>query len=137
MGEQRSLYEGGSKRLSSESNSIWRNSKNPRVQFTNSQDFFDSSEIPAEAKGLYDKYIKETDPNALEQNDKGYYKTNWKFDDKENKATYSATYDVQYGWGIMRVPLKESTAEQKARFDRIEKLLELLCRFHKIDVSQI
>lgn len=136
MGEQAEIYAGGPKRLSN-GESIWRNSKNPRVQFTNSQDFFDSPEIPAEAKGLYDKYIKETDPNALEQNDKGYYKTNWKYDDKENKATYSATYDVQYGWGIMKVPLKDSIADQKARFERMEKLLIKLCEFHKIDVSQI
>ena len=123
--------------MSEEQESIWRPSKNPRVHFTNSQDFFDSSKIPAEAKGLYDKYIKETDPNALEQNDKGYYKTNWKFDDKENKATYSATYDVQYGWGIMKVPLRESGAESRAKLERVEKLLMKLCEFHKIDVSQI
>lgn len=112
----------------------WRESSNPRVKFCSDQEFFDSQVIPTEAKGLYDKYIKETDTTKLEKkkakNGKEYYVTNWSFNDTKNSATYSATYDDQYAWGIMKVPLKESTQESKARMERIEnkcdKILSML-----------
>jgi hypothetical protein len=104
--------------------SIWRDSSKPLIKFTNSTEFLNCSAIPTDGRGLYDKYINETDTTKLEKNDKGYYKTTWSYNDKKNKFTYQATYDDQYGWGVMRVPLKESAAEQKARLDKIDAKLD-------------
>jgi len=121
--------------LSESEQSIWRDTSNARVKLTSSEEFLTSSDISANCKDSYNKYISETDVSKLETNAKGYPKCTWSYDDKEKKFTYAATYSSKindytgepYGWGVMRVPLKESAAENKARMDRLEgKIDEIL-----------
>jgi hypothetical protein len=114
--------------------SIWKDSSNPRVKFANGGDFLES-DISENCRKSYEAYIHTEDTTKLEKNKKGYYVTKWSYDDKDKKASYSATYSDDFGWGVMKVPLKESTAEKYSKMDRIEKLLLKLCEYHKINVE--
>ena len=108
----------------SEGESIWKDSSNPRVKFASDEDFLQSSEITQNCKDSYTAYCNTTEGDKLERNKKGYYITKWTYDDKDKKFTYNATYSDDFRWGVMRVPLKESAAEQKARLDKMDEKLD-------------
>lgn len=115
----------------------WRDSAKSFIKFCSADEFLAANDIEEAIRKTYEDYITKTNPTTLEKNAKGFYKCVWSAPDKINKFQYTATYSDQYGFGIMRTPLKEDTQEKNTRLERIEKLLVALCNFHKIDVSKI
>lgn len=107
---------------------IWRPSKNKNIFFASQDDFLEAQWIPEDIRKTYLAYVETTDPKTLKENDKGYIDTDWSAIDSKNRCQYRATYNQQYGFGVMKLPAPKATADAhtKEYLERIEKKLNVL-----------
>lgn len=100
---------------------MWRESKNKNIHFCSGKDFKESAEIPQEVRDSYKAYTETTDPATLKVNDKGYIDTDWHMEDKKNVCQYRATYNPEYGFGVMKLPAAKASSNSHTK-DMLEKM---------------